>query len=112
MTTDRRWTVQDRYGNQIYLTQERWEHIIELLNHPEIEVYEEYIKTTLQKGRRKQEAFDPYKYRYYHFFDDLPDDVNAIIVIVLFRFNVNAEGYPLPNNFVTTAFFKHIRAKR
>jgi len=22
------WTVQDRYGNQIYLTQERWAHIV------------------------------------------------------------------------------------
>jgi len=23
-----RWTVQERYGHTVYLTQERWEHII------------------------------------------------------------------------------------
>jgi hypothetical protein len=31
-----RWTVQDRYGNSIYLTQERWEHIVQSVNHPEM----------------------------------------------------------------------------
>ncbi len=25
----RRWTVEDHYGNEIYLTEERWEHILE-----------------------------------------------------------------------------------
>jgi len=24
-----KWTVQDRYGNTIYLTEERWKHILE-----------------------------------------------------------------------------------
>ena len=24
-----RWTVQDRYGNPLYLTVERWQHILE-----------------------------------------------------------------------------------
>ena len=31
------WTEQDRFGNEIYLTSERWAHIIDLDNHP---VYE------------------------------------------------------------------------
>ncbi len=26
-SSGKRWTVQDRYGNSIYLTRERWEHI-------------------------------------------------------------------------------------
>lgn len=26
-SSGKRWTVRDRYGNSIYLTQERWEHI-------------------------------------------------------------------------------------
>ena len=28
MSTGIRWTVTDRYGNSIYLTDERWEHIV------------------------------------------------------------------------------------
>ena len=36
MVGGRRWTVRDRYGNEIYLTQERWDHIIEPTNHPEM----------------------------------------------------------------------------
>jgi hypothetical protein len=40
----KRWTIQDQYGNPIYLTQERWHHIIDETNHPEMEDYEEYLK--------------------------------------------------------------------
>ena len=108
----KRWTVQDRYGNSIYLTQERWEHIIDSTNHPEMEDYEEYVKTAIKRGRRKQEPLSLRKYRYYQFFDDLPDDVNTIVAIVLFGFDVNEHGETIPNNFVATAFFKHIRSKR
>ena len=61
---NRRWTIQDRYGYYIYLTEERWNHIIEDMNHPEIADYEEYIKDTIQTGRRKQDALNPQKYRY------------------------------------------------
>ena len=41
MTLPIRWTVQDRYGNTVYLTEERWQHIIEAINHPEMEDYED-----------------------------------------------------------------------
>ena len=44
MITGRRWTVRDRLGNEIYLTHERWEHIIESFNHPEMIFYEEHLK--------------------------------------------------------------------
>jgi hypothetical protein len=107
----RRWTVQDRYGNSIYLSQERWAHIIAETNHPEMEAYEEYLQTTLRKGRRKQELLNPRKYRYYHTFGDLPDDVNHVVAIVLFGFDVDQEGQTVPNNHVVTAFFKHIWLK-
>jgi len=103
--------IYDRYGNPIYLTQERWDHIIADVNHHEMEDYEDRLKITLLRGRRRQERLNPRKYRYYHFFDDLPDDVNAIVVIVLFGFDVGADAWPVPNNFVATAFFKHIRLK-
>jgi hypothetical protein len=36
-----RWTLRDRYGNDIYLTDERWEHITNPRNHPEMLDYEE-----------------------------------------------------------------------
>jgi uncharacterized protein YuzE len=66
MATGKRWMVRDRYGNQIYLTQERWEHIIEPLNHPEMADYEEHLKEVLRSGHRKQDSRSPQKYRYSH----------------------------------------------
>lgn len=108
----RRWSVQDRYGNDIYLTQERWEHIIDETNHPEIQSYEEYLKRTLRTGRRTQDSLNPYKYRYVAFYDDLPGPINTLMAIVLFGVDVDEFGHPLPNNYVATAFFKHIRQKR
>ena len=106
-----RWVVQDRYGNQIYLTEERWAHIIADTNHPEMESYEESLKATLKKGRRRQEPLNPRKYRYYHSFDGLPDDVNHIVAIVLFGFDIDEDGQTVSSNFVATAFFKHIWLK-
>lgn len=108
---EKRWTLQDRYHNTIYLTEERWQHITNALNHPELSDYEEYLKITLQKGHRRQEPLNPRKYRYYHAFDDLPDDVNHIVVIVLFGFDITESGQTVPNNYIATAFFKHIRLK-
>ncbi len=106
-----RWTVIDRFGNPIYLTQERWLHITDGSNHPELTDYEEYLKTTLRKGRRRQEPLNPRKYRYYRLFTGMPHDVNHLIVIVLFGFSISKSGKTVPNNFVATAFFKHIRLK-
>jgi len=106
-----RWAVQDRYGNSIYLTQKQWEHIIDPANHPEMVEYEDHLKETIQFGRRRQEPLNPRKYRYSRYFDDLPDDSNHIVAIVLFTFDVDAEGRTIENNFVATAFFKHIRLK-
>jgi hypothetical protein len=38
------WTVQDRYGNAIYLTEERWNHILE--SRPEMELFlEQFLET-------------------------------------------------------------------
>lgn len=111
MDSGRRWTVRDRYGNHIYLTHERWRHITAETNHPELADYEEHLKTTLRKGRRRQEPLNPRKYRYYRSFDDLPGDVNHVVVMVLFSFDTDEQGRTVPNNYVATAFFKHIRVK-
>ncbi len=107
----RRWSVFDRNNHPIYLTEERWRHIVEPINHPEVADYEDFLKITLQKGRRQQEPLNPRKYRYTYPFDDLPDDFNHAVVIVIVGFTIDALGMTQPNNFVTTAFFKHIRIK-
>jgi hypothetical protein len=105
----KRWSVYDRYGNPIYLTQERWQHIVAENNHPEMIGYEEYLQLTLQRGRRRQEPLNPRKYRYIHPFADLPDDVNHIVAIVLFGYDIDEKGQTIANNYVATAFFKYIR---
>ncbi|WP_157912867.1 hypothetical protein [Candidatus Promineifilum breve] len=106
-----RWIVYDRDGNPIYMSEERWHHITEPDNHPEVEEFEEALKTTLQKGRRRQEPLNPRKYRYVYPFDDLPDEFNHIVAIVLFGFDVDERGATIQNNFVATAFLKHIHLK-
>jgi len=105
----RRWTVQDRDDDPIYLTEERWDHILE--NHPEMADYEAHLQATIRQGRRRQELLNPRKYRYTHRFDDLPDETNHVVAIVLFGFEVDATGTTIPNNYVATAYFKHIRVK-
>lgn len=108
MGVGRRWVVRDRYGNDIYLTDERWQHIIEPINHPEMSAYEEHLKETLRSGRRSQDSLDPRKYRYIKAFDDLAEDNTHLVVIVLFRFSEGPAGEPMPNNYVVTAYQKEI----
>ncbi len=108
----KRWIVQDRYGNLIYLTHERWEHIVEPMNHSEMVGYEGFLKTAIKNGKRRQESLNPRKYRYIYPFDNLPDDVNHVVAIVLFGFDVDEHGQTIPNNFVATAYFKYIRRTR
>lgn len=102
----RRWSVKDRYNNEIYLTEERWNHIIENINHPELEDYEEYVQDVVQSGRRKQDALHPQKYRYSKEYRDLVEDNTHIVVIVLFRFSEDEQGKPIPNNYIVTAYMK------
>ncbi len=77
-----------------------------------MEIYEDYLQTTLTHGRRRQEPLNPRKYRYSHYFDNLPDDVNHIVGIVLFGFDVDEYGRAISNNYIATAFFQYIRLKR
>jgi hypothetical protein len=108
MVAGRRWMVRDRHGNDIYLTQERWKHIVEPINHPEMSAYEEHLKETIQAGKRKQDLLNPQKYRYVKQFDDLAEDNTHIIAIVLFRFSEGPGGEPVPNNYIVTAYQKEI----
>ena len=81
-----RWKTQDRDHNPIYLSQERWEHIIEPINHPEMVAYESHLQYTIQQGKRKQDQLNPQKYRYSQAFDDLVEDNTHVVAIALFRF--------------------------
>lgn len=108
MIAGRRWAVRDRYGNDIFLTHERWEHIIEPFNHPEMEAYEERLKETIRAGKRKQDFLNPQKYRYAKAFDGLAEDNTHIIAIVLFRFSEGQAGKPVTNNYIVTAYQKGI----
>ena len=108
MTVERHWTDRDRYGNEIYLTHERWKHIIEAMNHPEMLAYEEHLKETIQSGKRKQDSLNPRKYRYVKSFDDLVEDNTHIVAIVMFGLSESRSGAPVPNNYVVTAYQKEI----
>jgi hypothetical protein len=44
-------------------------------------------------------------------FDDLPAGFNHVVGIVLFGFDVDAQGETVPNNFIATAFLKHMRLR-
>ena len=63
---------------------------------------------TLQRARRRQEALNPRKYRYVYAFDDLPGDFSHVVAIVLFGFDDDPARGMAANNYVATAFLKHI----
>ena len=51
-----RWVEKDRYGNEIYLTDERWEHITNPMNHPEMEECETALRETIRFGSRSRKC--------------------------------------------------------
>jgi hypothetical protein len=108
MLFDKRWTVYDRYGNAIYLTQERWEHIIDPDNHPEMETCEDWLEETIRSGRRTQDSLNPQKYRYSKAIDGLAANNAHIVAIVLCRFQQNQQNQPIPNNYIVTAYQKRM----
>ena len=52
-------TVSDRWGNEIYLTDERSAHIVE--THDEMIDYRQHVLVTVRAGQRRQDPFDPTK---------------------------------------------------
>ncbi len=91
------WSTQDRYGNEIILTDERWQHIVD--GHWELTNLLDEVLETIQLGRRKQTANDPSKFQYSKRFSDLPYGYTHILVIVRL----------VPNKFVITAYPKRVR---
>lgn len=98
-----RWTVRDRQGREIYLTQERWEHI--LSKHSELWGRLEDVLTTIRVGRRKQSKSDPQTYCYYRKIATLTPPYDTIMVFVAFRYrDLPESNKQIINNFVTTAW--------
>ena len=108
----KKWTVKDQYGSTIYLTDERWEHIIDPTNHPEMDGYADHLKRTIRVGKRRQDPLDPRKYRYVKFFDNLVANNNCIIAVAIFKLAIDDKGSTVENNFVLTAYQKQIKQKR
>jgi hypothetical protein len=109
MTFGKRWTVCDRYNNEVYLTHERWEHIIDPINHPEMSTCEDYLQDTIRTGNRRQDALNPQKYRYVKVFEALAAENTHLVAIVLCRFSEGQGGIPVPNNYIVTAYQQEIR---
>ena len=106
MTSGKRWTVRDRHGNEIHLAHERWKHIVDDHNHPEMADYGDQLQETIRIGGRKQDSLNPQKYRYVKAFHNLVEENTHIVVIVLFRFSEDPSGHPVPNGYVVTAYQK------
>ena len=73
-----RQSAYERFGNEIYLTDERWAHIIK--THDEMRQYREHVSETLRTGKPSQDVFDPSKYKYVKEFLDLLDEFTHVVV--------------------------------
>ncbi len=105
----RKWTVQDRFDNTIYLTEERWQHILE--SRPELRQHFDRLLETLRTGHRKQDPLIPNKYRYYKRFDELLPENNHLVLIVVFKTQIDEHGEYVPNNFVVTGWANYFHPK-
>ena len=97
-----RWTVHDRFGNEIYMTEERWNYILRY--HDELDGLLSEVLETLKIGKRRQEPTHPNKYKYYKHCDDLPTGFNTIVIVVKFSTRLQPDGTFISNNFVITAW--------
>lgn len=96
--------IRDKFGNQIYITDERWEHIHK--RHPETIGYEKQIVKKIRTGDRSQLPLEPDVFKYKKSFDHLPEPHSQIVVIVKFGHKINQHRKAIQNNFVITAFLK------
>ena len=62
MLESERWEVYDQYGNKVYMTGERWQHILH--SRPWLADYHDDILNTLRKARRKQDTLNLHKYKF------------------------------------------------
>lgn len=89
--------VQDRYGNTIYLTEERWQHVIK--RHPPLRNFRAEVLKTIRTGKRERSIHSYNKFLYRRACQHLPLPYSHIEVAVIFAIR---DGQP--NNFVVTAY--------
>jgi hypothetical protein len=106
----KKWTIQDRYGNTVYLTEERWQHILE--SRPELGPLLNMFLETIRTGRRRQDGLIPKENRYYKQIKELLPENNHLVAIVIFKTQLDEAGHYIPNNFVVTGWAKYIVPKR
>ena len=97
-----RWNVPDRYGNRIYMTSERWQHVLQ--SRPWLGEHHADILNTLRQGRRKQDTLDVRKYKYYWPCDRLLPEFNHFVAVVLFGETLDSQERMMANNYVVTAW--------
>lgn len=97
-----KWFVRDRDGREIYLTEERWEHIVE--RHLELRNHLEDVLNAVRWGRRRQQPQDPTAYVYRWPCDTLRPPFNGVLVSVIFHFEAQDNGGMIANNFIVTAW--------
>lgn len=98
----RKWYIRDRDDNEVYLTEEQWQHIIS--KHGELRHYREDVLDPIRRGRRQQQPKDPQTYVYRLACDTIRPPFNGILVVVAFRFEYQITIGTMPNNFVVTAW--------
>ena len=106
----KKWSVRDRFGNTIYLTEERWQHILE--SRPELKPFLSEFLETIETGRRKQDPLKPNEYRYFKQFNILLPQNDHLIAIVIFKTSLDENGNYIFNNFVVTGWAKFIISNR
>ena len=106
---EQRWPifVRDKSERRIYITEERWQHA---LDHPGMHAgLLDALLQTIRLGRKKQDAYDPTKYKYSKAFPDLPGHYTHLIAVVKFGLT---RGTPVrENNFVLTAYLVEMVGK-
>ncbi len=98
----KKWVIRDRYGHEIYMTEERWGHALRF--HSELEDHLDDVLDTLRTGRRRQKPLTPNEYKYFKRCDTLPLNYNCIVVVVAFTERKQPDGTFIANNFVKTAW--------
>ena len=101
-----RWQEHDRYGNRIYMTEERWQHALE--KRPWLSPYLDEVLETVRRGRRRQDPLNPRKYRYYWPCGTLEPEFNHLVVIVLFGETVDEAGQAIASNYVVNVWAIYI----
>ena len=101
-----KWILQDRYGNTIYFTEERWLHILE--SRPWLEPFFDLFLETVRKGRRHQDSLIQNSYQYYCKFDELLPENTHLIVVVIFKRQPDKSGEYISNNFVDTGWANYL----